>query len=72
MGLVVVDRNPQRSVLGQQEFEQLQPIPHQRQPSRMLKTIVIVLECAAGIIGWIDEDAFHRARIICFQRLEPK
>ncbi|GEP46233.1 hypothetical protein BGE01nite_55240 [Brevifollis gellanilyticus] len=36
----------------------------------MLHPIIVVLECATGIVRGIDEDAFHLARKVLLQGLE--
>ena len=48
----------------------LQPIPHQRQPDGVLHAVVVVREGAAGVVRRIDEDALHLARELLLQRLE--
>ena len=70
MRLIVVNRDPGRAIVRQQVPDNLQPIPHQSQPNRMLQPIVIMLEGAASVVRRVDENAFHLARKLRLQRLE--
>ena len=36
----------------------------------MFYTIVVMLKCAAGVVGWIDEDTLHLASKLLLQRLQ--
>lgn len=67
---VVVKRHPERPVLRQQVADHLQPVAHHREPDGMLQPVVIVLEGRAGVVGWVDEDAFHPAGMVGLQRLQ--
>ena len=70
MALVVVNGDPQRTILGQQPPDDLQPVPHQRQPDGMLDPVVIMGEGAAGVVRRIDEHAFDLAGKLLLQRLQ--
>jgi hypothetical protein len=70
MRLVVVDGDPQRTVVGQQPPDDLQPVAHQRQPDRMFHAVVVMREGTAGVVGRIDEDTFHLAGKLPLQRLQ--
>ena len=70
MRLVVVNRDPQRTILRQQPPDDLQPVAHQRQPDRMLQPVVVMGEGAAGVVRRVDEHALHLARELLLQRLQ--
>jgi len=70
MTLIVVNRNPQRTVVRQQAPYDFQPIPHQPQPDRMLQPVVVMGKGTAGVIRWIDKHAFHLAAKLLLQRLQ--
>ena len=70
MALVVVNRNPQRTILGQQPPDNLQPIPHQRQPDGMLDPVVIMGKGAAGIVRRIDKHALDLTGKLLLQGLQ--
>ena len=59
MRLVVINRDPDAPVLGQQIAQQFQPRVHHRQPLAVLQVVVVVLEGALGVVGRVDEDALH-------------
>lgn len=70
MRLVVVNGNPQRTVFSQQPPDNLQPIPHQRQPDGMLDPVVIMGKGAAGVVRRIDEHALDLAGKLLLQGLQ--
>jgi hypothetical protein len=70
MRLVVVNRDPQRAILGQQAANDLQPVAHQPQPDGMLQPVVVVREGATRVVGRVNENALHLARQLGLQRLE--
>ena len=70
MSFVVVNRDPERAIARQQAPDNLQPIPHQPQPNRMLQPVVVMGEGAAGVVRGINENAFHLASKLRLQRLE--
>ena len=70
MRFVVINRDPQRAIVSQQTANNLQPVPHQSQPDRMLQPIVVVRECAAGVVRRVNEHALHLARKLRLQRFE--
>ena len=70
MRLVVVYRDPQRTILRQQAPDNLQSVAHQRQPDRMLHPVVVMRESAARIVRWINEHALHLPRKLRLQRLQ--
>ena len=50
--------------------EKIKPVAHQRKPQRVLNAIVVVLECAPGVVRRVDVDALDLAGELLFQRLE--
>ena len=70
MAFVVVDGDPQRTIISQQPLDDLQPVPHQRQPDGMLDPVVIMGEGVAGIVRRIDEHALHLAGKLLLQGLQ--
>ena len=70
MPLVVVDRDPDRPVLGEQIAQQLQTRIDHRQPLTVLQIVVVMLEGALGVVRRIDEDALDPPRAERQQRLE--
>ena len=70
MRLVIVDRDPQRAVIGQPPPDDLQPVAHKAQPDGMLQAVVIMCKGAAGVVGRIDEHALHLAAELRFQRFQ--
>ena len=70
MALVVVNGDPQRTILGQEPPDDLQPIPHQRQPDGMLDPVVIMGEGAAGVVRRIDKHALDLAGKLLLQGLQ--
>ena len=70
MRLVIINRDPQRTILRQQPPDDLQPVAHQREPDRMLYTIVVMLKRTTCVVRWVDEHALHLARKLLLQRLQ--
>lgn len=70
MSLVVIYRDPQRAILRQQASDNLQPVAHQRQPDRMLHSVVVMHERASSVVRRVDEHTLHLARILRLQRLQ--
>ena len=70
MALVVVNGDPQRTILGQQPPDDLQPVPHQGEPDGMLDPVVIMGKGAAGVVRRIDEHALDLAGKLLLQGLQ--
>ena len=70
MAFVVINGDPQRTILGQQPPDNLQPIPHQRQPDGMLDPVVIMGKGAAGIVRRIDKHALDLTGKLLLQGLQ--
>ena len=70
MRLVVINRDPKRPILRQQPSDNLQPIPHQRQPEGMLQSVVIMGEGTASVVRRVDENALDLAGKLLFERFE--
>jgi len=72
MPLVVVDGDPDRSILAQQLTQQLQARQHHPEPLGVLQLVVVMLERALRVVGRVDEDAFHPAAVERQQGLEGR
>ena len=70
MCLIVINRDPQRTIIRQQPPDNLQPVAHQRQPDRMLHPVVVMRKRAAGVVRRIDEHTLHLPRKLRLQRLQ--
>tara|TARA_R110002049_G_scaffold120546_4_gene275064 strand:- start:3617 stop:4237 length:621 start_codon:yes stop_codon:yes gene_type:complete len=70
MSLVVVDGYPDGAVLAQEFPKQHQPGHDHRQPFRVLQAVVVMLESRSRVVGRVDVDAFHPARVERQQRLQ--
>ncbi len=74
MSFVVINGDPNATIVREKTSKEFKAWPHHCQPLTVLQIIVVVLERgAAGIVGWIDVDAFHAACVVgeeCFQRLK--
>ena len=67
MRLIVVNRNPKRTILRYQITYDFQTVAYERQPNRVLNSVIIVLEGRSGIVGRINEHALHLAGVVSFQ-----
>ena len=72
MCFVVVDGNPDRSILREKPAQDLQPITHERKPQRVLDSIIVVRERRARVVRRIDIDALDLSGELLLQRLERK
>ena len=50
--------------------QQLKAVAHQRQPQRVLNTVIIMLERAAGVARRVNVDALDLAGELLFERFE--
>ena len=70
MRFVIINRDPQRTIIRQQPPDDLQPVAHQGQPDRMLHPVVVMRERAAGVIRRINKHALHLPRKLRLQSLQ--
>ena len=70
MPLVIVDRHPDRAVLGQELAQQHQPGHDHRQPLRVFEAVVVMFEGRPGVVGRVDVDALYPARVEGQERLQ--
>ena len=69
MRFVVINGNPQRTILRQQLPDNFQAVAHQSQPNGMLQSVIIMAKSAAGIVGRVNKNAFYLAAKFLLQRL---
>ena len=69
MRFIVVDGNPQRTILRQQPLDNFQAVAHQSQPNGMLQPVIVMTKSAAGIVGRVNKNTFHLAAKFLLQRL---
>ena len=53
-------------------MDEFEPISHEREPERVLKSVVVVLERLARVERRVDVDALHLAGELLLQRLQRK
>ena len=70
MALIVVNANPQRTILSEQPPEDLQSIPHQRKPDGMLHPVVVMGKSTAGVVRRIDKHALDLTGKLLLQGLQ--
>ena len=68
--LIVVNEDPDRAVFGEQVAKHFEARVHEREPSRVLQIVVIVLEGAPGIVGRVNGDAPDAPGVIRQQGFE--
>ena len=67
---IIINRNPDTAILGQQVAQQFQARVDQAQPGGMLQAVVVMLEGAAGVVGRVDVDAFDLPGVVGQQGFE--
>lgn len=70
MAFVVVDRNPDRAVGGEQAAEDFEALFHKGEPEGVFHHVVVVLEGRAGIVRRVDVDALDFASVLLFEGFE--
>ena len=70
MHLVVVNGHPERTILAKQVAAEYQVGHALEITKRMLKPVVVVLECAAGVVRRVNEDALDLAGELLFKGFE--
>lgn len=70
VAFVIINNNPNAAVFRKKPIQNFQSLPNQRQPKRVLHSVIIMLKCASGIIRRINKHAFHLARELLFERFE--
>src|SRR3546814_11679926 len=63
MSLIVIDRHPDTTVLGEQVAQQLQPRPDNGQTMAMFQISVLMLKGRPGIRGRVDKESLARRRV---------
>ena len=72
MRFIVINGNPQRTILCQQLPDNFQAVAHQSQSDGMLQSVVVMGKGAAGVIGRVDKHAFHFAAKFLFEGFQSK
>lgn len=72
MTLVVIDINPNRSIVTQHFLQHFNSVPHEREPKRMLYAVIILGESGSSVVRRIDINAFYFARELMLQCLQCK
>ena len=72
MRFVIVDGNPQRTVVCQQALDDFQTVTHLSQPDGMFQSVVVMGEGTASVVGRIDKHAFHFAAEFLFEGFQGK